>query len=118
VNLVMLGSAVALHGCDDPPQQLHQQLYSSQEDCTQDWRETSRCTPSPSPSQPGYYYGPRYYWDPQRGRPVVVNPNGTVREVADARVTSASSLLGSTRYVGSIARGGFGSMGRGFGGGE
>jgi hypothetical protein len=115
VNLVLLGSAVALSGCDSATHELQQQLYSSKADCDKDWGDTEQC--APAPAHTGYYLGPRYYWDPAVGRPMAVRPDGTVHEVANARVTAGGSLEGSTHSAGSISRGGFGSSGHGFGGG-
>jgi hypothetical protein len=67
--------------------------------------------------QPGYYFGPRYYWDSNSGRPIAVAADGSTRSIGNARITSAGSLEGITSRAGSFARGGFGSSAHGFSGG-
>jgi hypothetical protein len=66
--------------------------------------------------QSGYYFGPRYYWDPNLGRPMAINADGTTRTINDAHITRTGSLTGITSRVGSVARGGFGASAHGFGG--
>jgi len=122
VQLVMLGSAIGISGCDAGAHPLQQQTYSSLASCRQDWVAESNCQPVRSGSGGGggggYYQGPRYYWDPDRGRPVAVNPDGSLRVIANARITAAGSTTGSTRIAGSISRGGFGASAHDAGGGE
>ncbi len=113
VQLVLLGTAASLTGCDTPIS-LQQQSYASQQECRRDWGDSSDC----NSSHGGAYYGPRYYWDPERNRPVVVEGDGLERVAVNSRVSAAGSLEGATHAAGSISRGGFGGFGRGFGGGE
>jgi hypothetical protein len=98
---------------------LQQTAYASREDCLKDWGSEESC---PQISSPGSgqqtYYGPRYYWDPGRGRPVIVRPDGSERVADGTRVGPSGSRTGSTRFAGSFARGGFGGVGRGFGSGH
>jgi hypothetical protein len=64
------------------------------------------------------YFGPRYYWDPDRGKAVVVERDGSERVSTETRVGPGGSPSGRTTIVGSFARGGFGGIGRGFSGGR
>jgi hypothetical protein len=120
VQLVLLGSSVGLYGCDGITESLQQQRYTSLEQCRQDWNDPADCKPALSnPGRAGYFfYGPRYYWDSNTGRPVVVAPDGTTRSIAGAHITSEGSTAGGvTEHAGSFARGGFGSSAHGYGGG-
>lgn len=118
VQLILLGSALGLYACDEAREDLKQQRYASLDECRRDWGNPADCRQSPVvPGQPFYYYGPRYYWDPNLARPIAVNPDGTTRAITDARITSAGSESGVTTHIGTFSRGGFGSSGHGFGGG-
>jgi hypothetical protein len=119
VSLLLLGSAATLAGCSSGADvALHQQRYASREDCLRDWNSERDCQTT-GMGTGGYggfggYYGPRYYWDPSRGQPIVVERDGSERAVPGARVSEASSAHGETVSAGRVTRGGFGSMGRGF----
>ena len=117
VRLVLLGSALGLHACDSAPQTIQQQRYASQEDCKKDWGDSGDCRSAPPLGSGGhaYYYGPRYYWDGDAGKPRVVNDDGTTR-LASSRVGASGSSAGETRAVGHISRGGFGGSAHGSGG--
>jgi hypothetical protein len=113
VSLLLLGSAATLAGCGSSNGvDLHQQRYSSREECMRDWNSERDCA-NVGPSGYGYY-GPRYYWNPSLGRPVVVERDGTERVAAGSRVYGTSSANGETLSAGRVSRGGFGSTGRGF----
>ena len=58
VQLVMLGSAMGLAGCDTR-EPLHQQTYGSQQECQRDWGDPVDC--GQNSYRGGYYYGGRYY---------------------------------------------------------
>jgi uncharacterized protein YgiB involved in biofilm formation len=108
---------MGLYACDEVRQDLNQQRYASFDECRRDWGDPADCRQSFAVAgQPGYYYGPRYYWDPNLARPVAVSADGTTRVVNNARVTSSGSVSGITSRVGSVSRGGFGSSAHGFGG--
>jgi uncharacterized protein YgiB involved in biofilm formation len=118
VQLILLGSAMGLYACDDVRQDLKQQKYASLDECRHDWGDPADCRQSSAATgQPAYYYGPRYYWDPNRARPIAVNGDGTTRSIHDAHITSAGSESGVTTRVGTFSRGGFGSSAHGFGAG-
>jgi hypothetical protein len=118
VGLILLGSAMGLYYYDGGAQKLQQQRYASLDQCVHDWGDPANCThPSGTVAQPGYYYGPRYYWDSGSGRPIAVAADGSTRSIGNARITSAGSVEGGiTSRAGSIARGGFGSSAHAFGG--
>jgi uncharacterized protein YgiB involved in biofilm formation len=117
VGLVLLGSAVGLYYYDGGAQKLQQQRYASLEQCVHDWGDPANCSHSAGTvPQPGYYFGPRYYWDASSGRPIAVAGDGSTRSIGNARITSAGSLEGGiTTRAGSFSRGGFGSSGHAFG---
>lgn len=94
---------------------LQQTTYASREDCLNDWASEESCREvGPSGySGHGTYVGPRYYWDADRGRPVVIGPDGSERVAGNARVGPSGSRFGSTSFAGVFARGGFGGIGRG-----
>jgi hypothetical protein len=118
VQLILLGSAMGLHGCDGTAHPLQQQRYTSFEQCRRDWGDPADCKQSQSGGMAAYYFGPRYYWDAGSGRPVAVEPDGSTRGISSSRITGGGSQSGGvTEHVGSISRGGFGASARGFGGG-
>lgn len=117
VRLILLGSALGLYGCDEVREDLQQQRYASLDECRHDWGDPADCRQSPSMVGHGvYYFGPRYYWDPNLGRPMALNADGTARAINDAHITRTGSLTGITSRVGSVSRGGFGASAHGFGG--
>lgn len=118
VRLVLLGSAITVAGCGSVTEELRQQAYGSADDCRRDWQDPKDCTPAPSSgsgAHVGGYYGPRYFWDGESGRPVAVDPDGTTRAVANSHVTHSGSATGTSRVVGSFTRGGFGALGHALG---
>jgi hypothetical protein len=117
IQLVVIGTALGLAGCDDARQTLKQQRYTSLEECQKDWGDPGDCSPEPGSTFGGFYLGPRYYWDPFSNRPRAVLFDGSERAVTSGRMATGGFAGGETHVVGSIARGGFGGFGRGFGGG-
>ena len=120
----------SLPGCTpERPIDLQQNRYLSREDCRHDWGDDENC---PAVLQPlagsgsgnggsggggggvYYYFGPRYYWDNERDRPVKIGADGEARLVEKAGIGRAGSGLGESLHVGSITRGGFGGFGHGF----
>ena len=115
VQLILLGSAAGLAGCDDQPQALAQHRYESRDECLRDWGDEKEC--QPAPHGPGGYFGPRYYWDTSVNRPMAVHDDGSIREITSGRVSSTGHASGEAHSAGSISRGGFGGGGHGAGGG-
>jgi hypothetical protein len=114
-NLLGLAGVVTLtvlgyHGAQFD---VRQTAYASREDCLQDWGTEESCSRAPG-NQGSVYYGPRYYWDPDKGKPMVVNGDGSEHVATDARVGGYGSAYGRTAVVGSFSRGGFGGIGHGF----
>jgi hypothetical protein len=117
VQLVLLGSAMGLQGCDGAALPLQQQRYTSLEQCRHDWGDPADCKAAQANGSGAYYFGPRYYWDGSSGRPVAVDPDGTTRGINNSRITSSGSVSGAvTEHAGSFSRGGFGSSAHAFGG--
>jgi hypothetical protein len=108
VGLVLLGN----HG---PEFDLQQTSYTSREDCLNDWGSEESCSEVRPPNNGGHvsYFGPRYYWDPARGRPVIIGADGSERVATNARIGSSGSRTGHSSFAGVFARGGFGHIGRG-----
>lgn len=112
VQLVLLGSAATAYGAfSDSRIALSQHSYNSTEACREDWSDEPACSQS---GPDGRVYGPRYYWDTGRNRPVIVDRDGTERPGTGARFVSESGAHGTTHAAG-FTRGGFGSIGHGFG---
>jgi hypothetical protein len=107
VSLVVLGN----HGEEFD---VLQTQYASRQDCLQDWGDEDSCKALEGPRSQTTYFGPRYYWDAARGKPVVVAPDGSEHIASQSRVGPTRGSLGATSVVGSFARGGFGGIGRGF----
>jgi hypothetical protein len=107
VGLAVLG----YHGAQ---YDVRQTVYSSQENCRQDWGSDAACAPVANNQGSTFYYGPRYYWDPHQQRPMIVAPDGSARVAEDARIGPGVSTLGRSAVVGEFSRGGFGGIGRGF----
>jgi uncharacterized protein YgiB involved in biofilm formation len=112
VGLVVLGN----HGRQFDVQQTR---YTSREDCLEDWGTEQSCQQTAaSEGQTTTYVGPRYYWDPDRGKPVVIGTDGSEHVATSSRVRPSESISGRTSVVGTFSRGGFGGIGRGFGSGR
>jgi len=107
VGLVVLGN----HGRQFEVQQTR---FTSREDCLADWGTEESCGQVAAPQGQATYFGPRYYWDTDRGRPVVIGADGSEHVATESRVGPADSVSGRTSVVGTFARGGFGGIGRGF----
>jgi uncharacterized protein YgiB involved in biofilm formation len=121
VPLVFLGT-LGLSACQEPPTEIaqvdvHQEFYSSLEDCAQDWgSDPANCTPetsasiadgvatssSSSASSSGggghggssftRYSGPRYYWfrtESGGGYPVAIDHNGDTRRISQGFVANS-----------------------------
>jgi len=139
--LVLLGSAVGLHACDNGTHDLFRQRYNSLEECRRDWGNPDDCKPvagtgaaggtgswgsSSGSGGPGgsahggyYYYGPRYYWDARSGNPVEVRPDGSTRSIGSSQLGGEGVHFGGVRMgAGFVSRGGFGSSARAFGSGR
>ena len=121
VQLVLLGSVFGLYAYHSRAarQEVRQQHYASREDCISDWGDPDDC-PAQSQGTAGqpYFLGPRYYWNAQRGSPMVLNTDGSEHVATAARISPGSSSAGLGKVVANVSRGGFGSSGHGFGGGE
>lgn len=120
VPLVMIGTVIAVAGCGPSVEtSVMQHSYASLSDCKKDWDE-SQCSPQTYASGSGHsggYYGPRYYWDRDAGKPMAVATDGTVTEISNAHVRSEYGFSGNSARVGSTRVGGFGGMAHGFSGG-
>ena len=94
--------------------------YTSLEDCGREWNDDRLCEPVGTGTAGsgggggtgGGWYGPRYFWDPSRGGPVMVDANGGQRPLTGTRIGESGSALGTTAHVGQVSRGGFGSLGQ------
>ncbi|HTY99202.1 MAG TPA: hypothetical protein VMB75_05175 [Rhodocyclaceae bacterium] len=114
VPLLVLGSMLPLGGCDSgAAMPLTQQRYLARDDCVRDWGDDSLCNSNGAGGGSGYV-GPRYYWDRDAGRPVVVSPDGKESVATRSRLGPSGSSIGESFHAGSISRGGFGSFARGF----
>jgi uncharacterized protein YgiB involved in biofilm formation len=111
VTLVLLGAA-ALAACGQEDETLRRDLYSSKEDCVQDWGDELKCEKQPptgysSGFHSGYWYGP-YYRSGQYGSDPQSQPAGTV-----SRARPGSHSVGTNH----VSRGGFGASGAAHGAG-
>lgn len=116
VPLIVLGT-LSLSSCGQR-EPLMQQVYSSKEECEQDWTDGESCNTAAETNYEHHrlWYGPRYYWDRGLGRPVALRPDGSTRIVNNTRISQSGSTHGYTQSSGSIKRGGFGSVMRSGGG--
>ena len=101
VPLVMIGTVIAVTGCGPSVEtSVVQRSYTSLADCKKDWDE-NQCSPQTYTSGSGYsggYYGPRYYWDRDAGKPMAVATDGTVTEISNAHVRSEYGFSGSSAF--------------------
>lgn len=99
---------------------VHQQVYSSQEECERDWGDSKSCKQDSGSSGAhgagGRWYGPRYYWNRDLQKPVQLNADGSTQVMYNSRITAASSSSHNTSHVGSVSRGGFGGSSHSGGG--
>lgn len=118
INGNVLGLAgfvgLAVLGYHGSQYDVRQTTYTSRDDCQRDWGSEESCPPVQTGHGGIGYFGPRYYWDPHRGAPVVIGPDGSEHVATSARVGAADSWRGRTSVVGHFSRGGFGGIGRGF----
>ena len=110
VTLVLLGAA-ALAACGQE-ETLRRDLYSSKEDCVQDWGDELKCEKQPGATYTpggrfGYWYGPSYH-SGQYGSSPQSERAGTVSQ---ARPGSRS--VGTSH----VSHGGFGASGAAHGAG-
>jgi hypothetical protein len=132
VPLILLGALASLAGCSrssNIPDTALQNSYANANDCRKDWGDGNWCNSTSSGHAGTVFVGPRYYWDRDAGRPMVIE-NGTARAVttgdasrgAPSRATSVDSVpvarggFGSTAHGGEGAHGGGGEGGHGGGG--
>jgi uncharacterized protein YgiB involved in biofilm formation len=129
VPLILLGAVTALTGCgksNDLPATAKQDTYANADDCRKDWGNGNWCNSAPS-SHGGstVYTGPRYYWDRDAGRAMVIE-NGEARPAANgdasrggpSHATGTESVAVTRGGFGGTAHGGEGSGHGGGGGGE
>jgi hypothetical protein len=105
VTLVLLGAA-ALAACGQEDATLRRDIYSSKEDCIQDWNDELKCEQQPASGSAsrfhsGYWYGP-YYRSGQYGSSSRSEQAGAV---SPARPGSHSVGTGH------VSHGGFGGSG-------
>lgn len=100
---------------------VHQQVYSSQEECERDWGDSKSCKQDSGSSGAhgagGRWYGPRYYWNRDLQKPVQLNADGSTRTIENSRITEESGHRANSMSVGRVSRGGFGSSAHGGSGG-
>lgn len=116
---------MVVSGCSKDPVEVKQEYYASKEDCERDWGvnsqdcvlNTNNDSRSSTGSSSGRYLGPRYYWDRDIGRPVVVDNAGQTRVAHNSYLNSGHSSFSMGSHSSTISRGGFGGFGRGFSGG-
>jgi uncharacterized protein YgiB involved in biofilm formation len=111
VTLVLLGAA-ALAACGQEEDTLRRDVYSSKEDCVQDWGDEVKCEKQPATTytpggRPGYWYGPSYR-SGQYGSRAQSEPAGTV-----SQARPGSHSVGTSH----VSHGGFGASGAAHGSG-
>jgi len=109
--LVLLGAA-ALTACGQEDETLRRDLYSSKEDCVQDWGDELKCENRPATGyapgfHSGYWYGPSY----RSGQFGSSPQNEAPGSVSQAR--PGSHAVGT----GHVSHGGFGASGAAHGSG-
>jgi uncharacterized protein YgiB involved in biofilm formation len=129
VPLILLGAVTALTGCNRAgslPATAQQNRYSNVADCRKDWGNENWCNPAPGGHAGAFVYmGPRYYWDRDAGRAMVIE-NGAARPAsageasrgAPSHATGVESVAVARGGFGATAHGGEGGGGHGGGGGE
>ena len=111
VTLVLLGAA-ALTACGQDDETLRRDLYSSKEDCVQDWGDELKCENRPATGyapgfHSGYWYGPAYRSGQFGSSPQHEAP-GTV-----SQARPGSHSVGTSH----VSHGGFGASGAAHGSG-
>lgn len=120
VPLILLGAVTALTGCgktNDLPENARQNTYANVDDCRRDWGNDSGCRPAPGSSGSGavVYMGPRYYWDRDTGRAMVIE-NGSARPATGGEASRGTASHATGVESVAVARGGFGATAHGGGG--
>jgi hypothetical protein len=118
VPLMLLGALASLAGCgrsSDIPETALQNAYANANDCRKDWGDGNWCNTTSTGHGGGVVVGPRYYWDRDAGRPMVIE-NGTARALTSGDVSRGAPSHATSVDSVSVARGGFGSTAHGGGG--
>jgi hypothetical protein len=114
VPLILLGAVTALTGCgknNDLPATARQDTYANADDCRKDWGNGDLCRSS-SGGHAGTYVGPRYYWDRDKGRAMIVE-DGVARPAAGGEASRGAPAHATGSESVSVARGGFGTSAHG-----
>lgn len=124
VPLLLLGAVTALTGCgrgNDLPETATRNTYTNVDDCRKDWGSGNWCKSAPASHGGGgaVYAGPRYFWDRNAGRPMVIE-DGAARPVTSGEASLSGPIHAAGSESVAVARGGFGATahGGGEGGGE
>jgi len=108
VTLIMLGTLMAISLYSHEEHDTYQQRYNSKDECQKDWEERDCSNNSIGGHGGSGWSGPRYYWDRNEGRPMIVEQDGTARPATNVSVGPNGSATASARQAGTISRGGFG----------
>ena len=117
VPLILLGAFASLAGCtksSNLPDTALQNSYANANDCRKDWGDGNWCKSSTSHAGT-VFVGPRYYWDRDGGRPMVIE-NGTARALTTGDMRRGAPSHATSVDSVSVARGGFGATAHGGGG--
>lgn len=128
VPLILLGAVTALTGCGkngDLPATARQDTYVNADDCREDWGSGNWCNSTSGGHGGGAVYaGPRYYWDSDSRRPMIIE-NGQARPATGGEEGRGGPSHATGSESVAVARGGFGASahsgeggGHGGGGGE
>lgn len=120
VPLILLGAFASLAGCSrssDIPDTALQNAYANANDCRKDWGDGNWCNSTSTGHAGTVFVGPRYYWDRDAGRPMVIE-NGTARALTTGDVSHGAPSHATSVDSVSVARGGFGSTAHGGEGGH
>jgi hypothetical protein len=120
VPLILLGAVTALSGCgqgNGVPATASRASYSNAADCRKDWGDGDWCRQTPNGHGGIAYAGPRYYWDRNAGRPMVVE-DGVARAAAGGEASRGAPAHATSVESVAVARGGFGATAHGGGGGD
>ncbi len=99
VPLWLIGTLLMV-GCGEQPDsnsvKLTQQAYAKQEDCVADWGDDETVCQSKEQVRHGgsyvHYFGPRYYWNHDRGYPIEVSKEGLERPLKARSITQSGSV--------------------------
>jgi hypothetical protein len=118
VPLILLGAVTALAGCgqgSNLPATATRGTYTNAADCRKDWGDGDACKPTSNGHGGINYVGPRYYWDRNSGRPMVVE-DGVARAAAGGEASRGAPTHATSVESVAVARGGFGASAHGGGG--